>query len=101
MLSDHGIQSLVIDDGSGMCKAGFAGDDEPSAIFPCVVGKQKHTNVVETRRKRFYVGDEAQSYRDTLQLEYPIERGIVTNWDYMEDIWQPHFLYGLGIKAAL
>ena len=26
--------ALVIDNGSGMCKAGFAGDDAPRAVFP-------------------------------------------------------------------
>ena len=25
---------IVVDNGSGMCKAGFAGDDAPRAVFP-------------------------------------------------------------------
>lgn len=29
---------VVIDNGSGVCKAGFAGDDKPSAVFPSIVG---------------------------------------------------------------
>ena len=28
------VAALVIDNGSGMCKAGFAGDDAPRAVFP-------------------------------------------------------------------
>ena len=28
------VQSLVVDNGSGMCKAGFAGEDAPRAVFP-------------------------------------------------------------------
>uniref|UniRef100_A0A7P0TBL1 Actin gamma 1 n=1 Tax=Homo sapiens TaxID=9606 RepID=A0A7P0TBL1_HUMAN len=32
------IAALVIDNGSGMCKAGFAGDDAPRAVFPSIVG---------------------------------------------------------------
>ena len=35
----------------------------------------------------YYVGDEAQSLRGVLQLEYPIEHGIVTDWDDMEKLW--------------
>ena len=31
-------QALVVDNGSGMVKAGFAGDDAPRAVFPSIVG---------------------------------------------------------------
>ena len=31
-------QVLVIDNGSDMCKAGFAGEDPPCAVFPSIVG---------------------------------------------------------------
>ena len=34
--------SLVVDNGSGMCKAGFAGDDAPRAVFPSIVGRPRH-----------------------------------------------------------
>lgn len=34
-----------------------------------------------------YVSNETQSNRNLLTLKYPIERGIITNWEDMEKIW--------------
>lgn len=42
-------------------------------------------------QKESYVGSEAQSKRDTLALKYPIERGVITNWEDMEKIWHHSF----------
>lgn len=39
---DEEIAALVVDNGSGMCKAGFAGDDAPRAVFPSIVGRPRH-----------------------------------------------------------
>ena len=41
-MSDEDISALVVDNGSGMCKAGFAGDDAPRAVFPSIVGRPRH-----------------------------------------------------------
>jgi actin len=91
-------QALVIDNGSGVCKSGFAGDDFPRAISPSLIGHQRCRGVMFgmgtillslkfAGYKESYFGDEAQSKRGVLTLKYPIEHGIVTNWDEMEQIW--------------
>lgn len=41
-MCDDDVASLVVDNGSGMCKAGFAGDDAPRAVFPSIVGRPRH-----------------------------------------------------------
>ena len=93
------VQALVVDNGSGFCKAGFAGEDVPRAVFPTIVGKQRFTSIVTAiSQKDTYVGYEAFSKRGILALKYPIENGIVNNWDDMEKIWQHTFYYEL--KAA-
>merc|ERR550534_10430 len=60
-------QPLVIDNGTGMVKAGFAGDD-------------------------------AQAKRGILKLTYPLEHGIVNNWDDMEALWQHTFYNELRVE---
>ncbi len=41
-MCDEDAAALVVDNGSGMCKAGFAGDDAPRAVFPSIVGRPRH-----------------------------------------------------------
>ena len=63
-MDDEEPQSIVCDNGSGMVKAGFSGDDAPRAVFPSIVGRPRHEGVmVGMANKDAYVGDEAQSKR--------------------------------------
>jgi len=92
-------KTVVIDVGSGYCKAGLAGEDAPRCTFPSVVGRPKTANVMSgTESADHYVGDGAQAKRGILKMSYPIEHGIVQDWDDMEKIWHHAFYHGLRVN---
>ena len=66
--------AVIIDNGSSLCKAGLSGNNASRFSVPSVVGD-------------VYVGDEAISKKDDLSLKYPIEHGVVTDWENIIKIW--------------
>merc|ERR1740133_902975 len=94
-------KAIVIDDGSGVIKAGFSGDNQPSVKFPSIVGyPRSDKQMVGVESKAEYIGDEAQKRRGVLNLKYPIESGIVTEWAQMEKVWDYCFSNELRVDPA-
>lgn len=86
---DFTNQPIVIDNGSGLIKAGFAGDHVPKCHFPNFVGRPKWNKVMATGLEGdCFIGDRAQDYRGLMSLRYPIESGLITDWSDMEMIWR-------------
>ena len=91
-------QTVVIDNGSGMVKAGFAGEEAPRCVFPAMVGRPKHQPAMQVgNQKSEYIGEEANAKRGILNLKYPISAGIVESWDDMEKVWQHTFYNELRV----
>lgn len=84
---------IVIDNGSGLIKAGFSGEEAPKAVFPTICGRPKVPGILVGGEKReIFVGQEAYEKRGILNIKNPIEEGQITNWDDMEKIWH-HVFY--------
>jgi actin len=94
-------KSIVIDNGSGVIKAGFSEDNQPNVKFPSIVGyPRSKQQMIGVESKDCYIGDEAQKMRGVLNIKYPIESGIVTNWDEMEKVWEYCFTNELRVDPS-
>lgn len=73
-------------------KAGIGGESEPSLVFNSYVGRPVYQKVMITQNEQdTFIGDTADKYKGILKLNYPIEHGVVTNWDDMEALWRHVF----------
>lgn len=100
-MEGSGEKSIVIDNGSGVIKAGFSGDNTPSVKFPSIVGYPRtDKQMVGVESKTEYIGDEAQKMRGVLNIKYPIESGIVTEWGQMEKVWDYCFSNELRVDPS-
>ena len=89
----------VIDNGSGYMKAGFSGEEAPKVMFPTMVGKTKVEGIyVGDEKKESIIGSEAEKKFGILNISYPIQGGIIVNWDEMERIWANTFYGELKIS---
>lgn len=72
-----------------------------SYIFSCLfsVGRPVHPKVMITQNEQeLFIGESAEKFKGILKLNYPIEHGVVKNWDNMEAIWQ-HIFDELKVSA--
>ncbi|KAF9357192.1 Arp2/3 complex subunit, actin nucleation center [Mortierella sp. NVP85] len=106
------LAPVVIDNGTGFTKMGFAGNNDPSFIIPTVIatgasanssggpavpskpsylGTTSSSNVASKRGIEdldFFIGDEALANSKTYAINYPIRHGQIENWDHMERYWE-------------
>ena len=93
-------QPIVIDNGSGYCRAGFSGEEGPRSLIPSYVGYPKYDKtIIDDYKKDFYVGNDASNKIGILNFSYPIEHGVVTNWEDMEKIYDHIFKNELNVES--
>ncbi|XP_065919822.1 actin-related protein 2 [Dysidea avara] len=94
MTDSQGHKVLVCDNGTGFVKVGYAGSNFPSHIFPSLVGRpiiRSSAKVGGIEVKDLMVGDEASQLRSMLEVNYPMENGVVRNWEDMKSVWDYTF----------
>ena len=96
---------LVVDNGTGWVKAGRAGSNFPEVVFPSLVGRpilraeearSLLPDLVDSKGERIQikdimVGDEASAFRTALEINYPMDNGVIKDWNDMEHIWSYTF----------
>lgn len=99
-LSHDFVPAIVIDNGSGVMKGGFAGEDRPRVYMPTVATysrKRTTSNTTESQLQGISVLmgrdalDQPMDNNSVDSLEYPMKRGIVENFDIMESLWDRMF----------
>lgn len=74
---------VIIDNGTYEIKAGLNTKTSPELIFRTSVGFSKS----EESSENWYIGEEAKEKKDLLKFKYPIEFGLIRDWENMEKIW--------------
>jgi actin-related protein 3 len=88
-----GKAPIVIDNGTGYTKMGYAGNVEPQYIIPTVTAEKSVADKGAVGKRDgiedldFAIGDNALNMSSTHMINYPIRSGLIDNWDNMERLW--------------
>ena len=87
-------QAVVIDNGTGFTKMGYAGNLDPDFVIPTCIADldKKSTLSVSTKNDEYdyFIGDQGINKAKTSKkhkLTYPMADGIIESWDLMEKYW--------------
>lgn len=99
---DDGIDpeiAVIIDNGSGTCKAGLSCDERPRCVFPEWVGRPRKA-FRGVLPKDWYFGEEVTEHCAQLSINYPLENGIIENFEHMEHLWEYTFYQMLKVDPS-
>jgi len=93
------VSAIVLDIGSTNAKAGYAGEDTPKCVIPSSLGAIYVTENNVAKNVQYFVGTSSLSFRrDKMEIINPIQKGLVSNWEAMEQLWDHIFLDRLRIN---
>ena len=78
---------VIIDNGSSYMRCGLNGEEGPRVVI----------RSFKSDDRAFYIGENTKSREGLLNFNYPINHGIIENWDEMEKIWSYLFVNGLMV----
>jgi actin-related protein 3 len=104
-MSKSGLPAVVIDNGTGYTKMGYAGNTEPQYIVPTAIATpdskkklsgpgsragsaQRSGAVAGCEDLDFFIGDEALAHSKTYGVTLPVRHGQIENWSLMEQFWE-------------
>jgi actin-related protein 2 len=93
-MDSEGRKIVVVDNGTGFVKCGYAGTNFPSYIFPAAVGRplvRSSQRINNIAIKDLMVGEECTELRQMLEVSYPMENGVVRNWEDMGHLYDYTF----------
>ncbi|KAJ0985696.1 hypothetical protein J5N97_004052 [Dioscorea zingiberensis] len=74
---------VVLDNGGGLCKAGFGGERDPAAVVPNCLGRSAAS-------KKWLVADQLQAPDadvTSVSVRRPLDRGYLVNPDLQREVW--------------
>jgi len=102
------VSAIVLDSGSSTIKGGFAGEENPKAVFPTVVGVLDADVAASSApdgapskkdKRQYYVGTNSLAYRrDLMEVKNPFDKGLINDWDMMEQVLDHGFNKELRIE---
>ena len=81
---------IIMDNGSSLTKTGFI-DAELPTVFPTLIGHPKYQLAMPGMARDFFVGREVSDLRGVLTIEFPVQHGLIKNWENMVKIWSSTF----------
>jgi len=79
---------IVMDNGSFYSRCGFAGMDCPSSIIRTIVGykTEDSLNIDPEMQEDYYFEDDTRRYSPNLDRKYPVQKGIIEDWNAFEKL---------------